>query len=253
MAEGGRAHKPWYKRWWAITIFVIIGLSILNNLLTEKKPSAPAESELQTEITKQASSVKEEPSQPVLYSMNQPISVDYLTYTVTKAETFTEMGNEFMNKKTEGMFVKIYLKILNNAKETKEIFTPRFTLMDDKGRKFERLSDDMFYVADALEFGKALQPGLSASGAIVFEIPTDVKGLALMIRGDWISSSEIVVKIDSITNIGKDITLEQKVKGQIEESMSKCNLPFKCKSSCSQYLDVGQKDCPAGQVCCMAQ
>lgn len=25
--------KPWYKRWWAITIFVIIGLSVLGNML----------------------------------------------------------------------------------------------------------------------------------------------------------------------------------------------------------------------------
>ena len=183
--------------------------------------------------------------------MNQPVPVDYLTYTVTKAETFTEMGNEFANKKTEGMFVKVYLKILNNAKETKDIFTPRFTLVDDKGRNFERLSDDMFYIADGLEFGKALQPGLGASGAIVFELPTDVKGLALLIRGDWLSSSEIVVKIDSITNIGKDITLEQKVKGQIEESLSKCNLPLKCVSSCPEYMGTGQKDCPSGQVCCL--
>jgi len=249
MTEGGK--KPWYKRWWAITIFVIIGLSILNNLMIEEKPSAPAESELQTEITKQTSTAKEEATQPTLYSMNQPVPVDYLTYTVTKAETFTEMGNEFVNKKTEGMFVKVYLKILNNAKETKDIFTPRFTLVDDKGRSFERLSDDVLYIADGLEFGKALQPGLGTSGAIVFEMPTDVKGMALAIRGDWISSSEVIVQIDSITNIGKDTTLEQKVKGQIEESMSKCNLPFKCKSSCSQYLDVGQKDCPNGQVCCM--
>ncbi len=151
----------------------------------------------------------EEPKTEV-HRMNEPVQVDYLIYTITKAESFTEMGNEFMNKRTDGIFIKIYLKIANNAKETKDLFTPRFKLIDKKGRSFDRLSDDILYVADGLEFGKQLQPGLSTSGAIVFELPKDFEGLGLVISGDWMSTTEKLVLIDTLQNIGTDTTLKQR-------------------------------------------
>ena len=44
---------------------------------------------------------KSEPKQ-TLYNMNQDILVDYLSYKVTKVETFKEMGTSIYNKKTEG-------------------------------------------------------------------------------------------------------------------------------------------------------
>ena len=73
-----------------------------------------------------------------IYSMNEEIEVDYLTYEITKAESFSEMGNSFMEKRTEGKFVKVYMKIRNEAKESKYIFTPRFYIIDDQGRKYDR-------------------------------------------------------------------------------------------------------------------
>ena len=35
---------PWYKRWWAITLFIIIGLAIIGNLLGGNKSSMPSSS-----------------------------------------------------------------------------------------------------------------------------------------------------------------------------------------------------------------
>ena len=128
-----------------------------------------------------------------IYSMNKDVNVDYLTYKVTKAETFTEMGTSMFNKETNGKFIKVYLEITNNAKETKQIFSPRFRIMDNQERQYDRLSDDMMYINDYLEFGKQLQPGLTASGAIVFELPKDSTELKLVIKGDWVSISEIKI------------------------------------------------------------
>ncbi len=47
--------------------------------------------------------------------------------------------------------------------------------------------------------------------------------------------------------------LMEEAENKLEETMNKCNAPFKCSSNCAQYLDVGQKDCPSGQVCCMTE
>jgi len=213
--------------------------------------------------TKEAEPKKEE-IKATPYLMNTDVKVDYLTYKVTNAETFTEMGTFIYNKKTEGKFVKVYLRITNNAKETKEILTPRFKIEDSQERKYDRLSDDMLYIADHLEFGKQLQPGLAVSGAIVFEMPKDAENLKLVISGDWLSTTEIKVQLSDIQNTGKDTTQKQEQdkmwdeameesEAKMEELMNKCNAPFKCSSDCATSSDVGRKDCPSGQLCCMVE
>jgi len=202
--------------------------------------------------------------EPIIYPMNENVNVDELTYKVTKAETFTKMGSGFFEKETTGKFVKVYLEITNDGKETKQIFTPRFKIEDSKERSYDRLSDDMFYISNYLELGKQIQPGLATHGAIVFEMPNDSADLVLRINGDWLSASEIKISLSDIRNIGKDTTQEeeqnermeeimQESQEEVEELISQCNAPFKCSSDCAAFSDSGQKDCPSGQVCCLTE
>lgn len=244
----------------ALLLISIILISGCVEFPEEVAKDTPTETKSEVAPTKQ-DTVKEEVKETV-YSMNEDVKVDYLTYKLTKAETFTEMGTSMFNKETEGKFVKVYLKITNNAKETKDIFTPRFKIEDNQERRYDRLSDDMMYIADYLEFGKQLQPGLATSGALVFEMPKDSQDLKLIITGDWLSNAEVKIKLSNIKDIGKDTTQKEeqdKVMDEamkegeemMEELMNKCSSPFKCSSSCPDMMDVGQKDCPSGQVCCM--
>jgi hypothetical protein len=152
------------------------------------------------------------------YPMNKDIKVDYLTYKITKAETFTEMGTSLFKKETNGKFIKVYLDITNNAKETKQIFSPRFQIIDNYERKYDRVADDMMYIADYLQLGVQLQPGLTKSGAIVFELPKDSDNLKLIISGDWISVSEVIISLDNINNIGKDTTLKDQQDKMMDEA-----------------------------------
>lgn len=243
----------------AILLISVIALSGCVDFPEETTTQTQNKVQTQEQVPAQQEQKQEEIK---IYSMNEDIIVDYLTYKVTKVETFTEMGTSMFDKTTEGKFVKVYLKILNNAKETKDIFTPRFKVEDDQERRYDRLSDDMMYIADYLEFGKQLQPGLATSGAIVFEMPEDSKDLKLIISGDWMSQTEVQVRLSNIQDIGKDTTQKEEQdemwdeamaesEEQMEELMNKCSSPFKCTSSCAEYMDVGKKDCPSGQVCCM--
>jgi len=152
--------------------------------------------------------------------------------------------------------------ITNESNKSKNIFTPRFTLIDSKEREFDAYSISSMYIADGLSFAEQLQPGLAVEGAEVFELPKDAEGLKLEIKGDWLSLSKIIINIGKVTDIGKDTTLKdqqdeqmdelmEKAKQDTEELMNQCNAPFKCTSSCPQYMAVGQKDCSSGKVCCM--
>jgi hypothetical protein len=249
--------KNWFRRHWVISIFLglfVLGLvgtifdtgdsDITGNVVQEKYTKT-------TSNTEDSKVVEEKKSENAVYGINENIKVDYLTYKITKAETFVEMGTSMFNKETSGKFIKVYLEIMNNAKETKDIFSPRFMIKDNQDREYDRLSDDMMYISDSLEFGKQLQPGLTTSGAIVFELPKDSKDLKLVISGDWLSATEVKVALTEINDIGKDTTQQEETDEMIDDMMSQCNSPFSCSSSCSEYMDMGQKDCPSGQVCCM--
>ncbi|MFH1391194.1 MAG: DUF4352 domain-containing protein [Candidatus Diapherotrites archaeon] len=194
--------------------------------------------------------------------LSEIVMVDDLSYKVVKAESFTEMGTSFLKKETTGKFVKVYLVITNESNKSKNIFSTRLTLIDSEGREFDKYSVASMYIADGLSFGEQLQPGLGVEGAEVFELPEDASGLKLEIKGDWLSITKIIVSLDRVTDIGKDTTLKDQQdeqmdelmdesKKQTEELMNQCNAPFACSSSCSEYLDVGQKDCPSGQLCCL--
>lgn len=253
-------NKNWFRRHWIITtILVLFILGIIGAVFSDNSMNTNyntnSEDNEQPAVGQQLAQGVDEPpaSTETIYSINQNIPVDYLTYQVTKAETFTKMGTTYLSKETEGKFVKVYLKITNNAKETEEIFTPRFKIEDNQGRRYERLSDDSFYISDGLEFGKQLQPGLATSGAIVFEMPKNSQELKLIISGDWLSDSEAKVLLSDIKNIGTDTTLKKEQDEMMDEAMNTCNAPFECTSSCPDYMDAGQKDCGSGQLCCMNQ
>lgn len=216
---------------------------------------------VESDQTRQGEQQTSEPSE-VVYSMNEDIDVDYITYRVTKVETFTEMGSTFLNRQTEGKFIKVHLRLTNNDLQTRQLFTPRFRVRDSLGRTYDRLSDDMMYIEDYIEFGKQLQPGLGTSGAVVFELPETSTDLELIISGDWLSMSQVRVTLSDIEDIGSDQTQQQEMdrmwdetmeqsERQMEEAMNRCSAPFRCSPSCAEYMDVGQMDCPTGQLCCM--
>jgi hypothetical protein len=201
--------------------FVILGMTMDTETMPNDNSQVNTNNQASTQAETQQKSVKQtETQKEILFNMNEEIPVDYLSYEVYKTETFTEMGTSMFNKKTNGKFVKVYLNILNNAKETKQIFTPRFKIEDNQGRRYDRLSDDMMYIADYLEFGKELQPGLSTDGAIVFEMPKDSEDLKLIITGDWTSNKEVKIQLSNIEDMGIDITQQEEQDKIVDDAMA---------------------------------
>jgi len=149
--------------------------------------------------------------------MNTDVEVDYLTYKVFKAETFTSMGGSYFEKTTNGKFVKVYMSITNNAKETKEIYSDRFKIIDNQDRKYDRLSDTMMYIEDYIGFGTQLQPGLDTFGAIVFEMPKDSEKLILEIVGDAFSISKELISLEYIDNIKVETSKDDALNEQMED------------------------------------
>lgn len=117
-----------------------------------------------------------------------------IAFTAVSVDTAVSLGNSFTRKDAQGIFTIVTLKIENKGKETKTIDSSMIQLTDSQGRKFDRSIEGQ--TAKGLAQGKVdlflqqVQPGLSVTGDIVFDIPKDATSLKLLVKGSLFGSQQ---------------------------------------------------------------
>jgi hypothetical protein len=108
------------------------------------------------------------------YRLGHPFTLGDYTYIVTKFEATRKIGEKYHNKEAQhgGKFLIIYYSIRNNSKKTATVISNDFEVIDDHGRSFSPYSGGSLYL-DSDFLLSQLQPGLTKSTAIVFEMPED--------------------------------------------------------------------------------
>lgn len=175
------AKKPIWKRWWfwvlAIIVIGAIGVNSGGNTDTETA-NAPAQEQQQEQ-----SSGGQQKEQAKEYKVGDVVPVEKFEYKVNSIKTATKIGNEFLNKKTDGQFLIINVTVTNKDSEARIIDTSLFKIIDSQGREFEPMADGDVYVNENVEFFlQEVNPNLSKTGNIVFEMPKDAKGLKLEVN-----------------------------------------------------------------------
>jgi len=104
--------KSWYKRWWAITLFAIIGLVILANLFGGNNTSNSSSSD--------NGGIKATPEEAKTYSIGDSIQAGDFTWKITKSSTATEIGEDlmgtFFGEKADGIFIILDVEVTNTGK-----------------------------------------------------------------------------------------------------------------------------------------
>lgn len=116
-----------------------------------------------------------------------------LAFTVQSVDTAQTVGNSFSQKTAQGQYVILTVKIQNDGKGTKTVNASDFTVVDSQGRKYDYSTDGQ----TALEmsngatsfFLQQIQPSLSVTGKIIFDVPASATGLKLMAQGDIFSNA----------------------------------------------------------------
>ncbi len=120
------------------------------------------------------------------FKMNELVTSGDLAFIVTKMTEAKSLGNAYTSKDAQGIFKIITIDVENVGKETKMIDSSMIKLKDDQDRTFERSIDGQ--TAKGLAQGQfdlflqQVQPGLSVTGEIVFDIPADATGLVLQVK-----------------------------------------------------------------------
>jgi hypothetical protein len=112
--------------------------------------------------------------------VGQPVRLekDGWVLTVTEVTKQPTVRVLFETKRALGVYVRVVIRMENIGKEAHALGSNRFTLVDDRGRKFQVY----VYVP---EIGSRINPGLAATGALWFDVPPDATGLMLESLGGF--------------------------------------------------------------------
>jgi len=190
--------KSWYKRWWAITLFVVIGIIIVASLFGGNNSSNSGTPATTSSGNNEIKATQEEVK---TYVLGDSIQAGDFTWKITKSSTATEIGEDlmgtFFGEKADGIFIILDVEVENTGNSAKYLMDSYLKLVDDQGREFSPDSVAAVYImptGSALMF-EQVNPGIVKKGKIVFDVPVSLKVANVRISSNLLSSSFYSVKL----------------------------------------------------------
>ena len=155
--------------------------------------------------------------------MGQNALIDGVSYKVSAAEAYTEIGESEVSQKASGVFYVITLVTENAGIPEGYIFSPGVRLIDERGNSYDQNLKAKFYISNLIDWEKVLVTGTTHSGVLVFDVPTDAKGLKLEIRNDWRDVEKIYITIPETGVVNKGV-MGAVVKAREEDELLKAGI-----------------------------
>lgn len=202
-SESPAPKKNWFVRHKVITgiLIVFVFLVVLGMIGGGSKTStttSPSNSSNPSNPDNREAS--EQKPVPVEAKIGDTVVDSDMAFTVLDVKTAKSLGNQFTRRESQGTFYVVTVKIANQAKETKTIDSSMFQIKDSQGRKFDRSIDGQGAVGMSQGkidiFLQQVQPSLSVTGDLVFDLPADISNPKLIVKG-------------SIFGSGKEIELQK--------------------------------------------
>lgn len=183
--------KPIYKKWWVwLLAIVIIGAALGGG--DDENPIADGENVVAQENT---DSTNDQPKEAetsvdvVEVGIGEPAKIADVSFTVNSIEETKEIssGNEFIESAvTEGKYVILEVTVKNEKKEALTINSSYFKLITLEGVVYEPNTDGKVMMAMMDEedfFLQQVNPGLSKTGKVVFEVGEDLDLNTAVLQG----------------------------------------------------------------------
>ncbi len=183
----GTDQRNWFMRHKIITgilvvILLFVVLCIAGSSSKSGTSSSGSNSGNSSTSTSQTQSAK----------VGETVNDGDLAFTVNSVDTAQTIGNSFTQKTAQGQYYILSVKIQNNGKSTQTVNASDFTVVDSQGRKYDYSQDGQTAMEETdgstSFFLQQIQPSLSVSGKIIFDVPASATGLKLMAQGDIFSN-----------------------------------------------------------------
>ena len=180
-------------KWGAIgTVAIIVIVAIASSGNSNKSnQSSTSESSPKSETSNNQGTA------PKTYGLNEMVQDEDLAFTVTGVETAKSLGNSFTSSKSQGTFYVVTLKIENKGNKTVTFDSSMAKVTDSQGREFERSVEGQ--TAKGLSQGKVdlflqqIQPSLSVTGDLIFDLPAEIQEPTLVVKGALFSKGAKII------------------------------------------------------------
>ncbi|MDN5293296.1 MAG: hypothetical protein PWQ91_1856 [Eubacteriales bacterium] len=131
-----------------------------------------------------------------IYKVGEEVQVGNLVYKVEKVEKTQQVGNDLLNKKANGTFLVVTITVTNKDKESRMIDTTMFKLVQGN-TKYDADSEATSLYANENNrfFLQNINPNISATGKIVFDIPANATGLKLLVQDKFFGTQEKTIDL----------------------------------------------------------
>ena len=186
--------KPLLKRWWFWIIVAIVIIALINAISGEGDDvtdtagaSSAQEDKAATADKKDAGTDKkdEEKAEKTSYGIGDAVTADKWEITVNKVDDgVAKVGDEYLGAEAQGQFVTVDLSVKNTKSDPDYFFEDNIKLGDDAGNTYSADSEAGIYVDEnSILFLEEINPGNTAKGVLVFDVPKDVSPDRLTFEG----------------------------------------------------------------------
>ena len=193
MSDVTKAKRPWYVNCLFafgafIVLIIIIAAASGGGSSTDDSSGGSDDSSKNSATVATTYALKEEaPAGDLMFTANS----------MAKKQT---VGSGYFAKTSQsGTYLVINMTVENNGSDTITIDSSLFTVTEDEGREFSHSNDGQSaLITNGTNnfFLKQVQPGLSATGDIVFEVPEDATGLQLIVKPSIFSTKKATINLE---------------------------------------------------------
>ncbi|MDP1418566.1 DUF4352 domain-containing protein [Peribacillus simplex] len=173
-----KVKKPFYKKWWVWVLAIIVIANIASGGDEEETSTETKSDTKATETTAKPEEKKEEPKKeaPKQHQVGDVVKVGKLEYTVKGVEETQKISNVLGDKTTEGKFVIVEMAIKNLDKKERMADSNMFKIKADGAEYGADAELDMYVNEGGIGFFlETMNPNISKTGKVVFELPTEAK------------------------------------------------------------------------------
>lgn len=157
------------------------------------EPQEKVDEPVEEEVIEETIDEKEEPIKNVI-GIGDKIVVDDVHYVINEVTSAKNVGGEY-GEEAKSQFTIINLTVQNEQDEAIEVDSDQFKLVSGD-RTYEASGSAGIYANKDYDFFYTeVNPGVSLTGNIVFDIPADLKNLQLHIQNDFWGNETGVVHL----------------------------------------------------------
>ncbi|WP_209371876.1 DUF4352 domain-containing protein [Brevibacterium renqingii] len=186
--------KPLLKRWWFWLIVIIVVIAFFGVVSGGGDEASTDSAESNSAGGQQPEGSAEEenadkPAEEAEHGIGDTVAADGWEITVDSVEDgVSKVGDEYLGAQAQGQFVQVAMSVKNTGSDPNYFFEDDIKLGDDEGNTYSADSEAGIYAAeDNILFLEEINPGNTAEGVLVFDVPEDVDPNRLTFAGGLFS------------------------------------------------------------------